>query len=312
MTTMTTPSALDYTNVDEICGWQLLLCKLYERAGGFDYDHRRTARIVALRNQARIWLRHVRHAIDSGLNYTGENSKNEKNVENDENVDNADNSIPRLLASYDLMYRLCNGAPCFDYLRDIRLKLADRWVKGDRSIPETDMVLELLKEVDRDNLTLDRRYSAYALSVKEKWIRQFCQCPPINQFPINRSTNPQSTNQPVPNQPISYRETYLRLAYLLKEDLFIFLGRQEQNRYKNNWIATYSLSDEETDGLDTPALRSYIAVARSAAYCQRLPLDDIDALYLRLLTKLSLRPDLHPYCRAALELEFDKFPVYAG
>jgi len=297
MTTMTTPSAtsLDYTDVDEICGYQLLLCKLYERAGGFDYDHRRTPRIVELRDQARIWLRHVRPLIDSRLNHIGDN---------DENAENDYNAVPRLLASYDLLYRICNGTPCFGYLRDIRLKLADRWVKGDRSITQTEIVLELLKEVARDNNTLDKRYSLYALTVKERWIRDLvmhdARFTMHNRLraSANNSTFNQSSNQPIP-----FKETYSRLAYLLKEDLFSFLGQRDQHRYKNEWIATYTLTDKEIDGLDTPTLRSYMAFVRNAAYYQRLPFDDIDAEYVHLLTKLVLRPDLHPYCRAALEME---------
>ncbi len=270
---MKMPSAatLDYTDVEEICGYQLLLCKLYEQAGGFDYDRKRTPRIVELREQARIWLCHVRPLIDSRLNHI------------------ADNAIPRLLSSYDLLYRICNGAPDFDYIRKARLRLADRWAKGDKSITATEVVLELLKEVNRDNVTLDRRYSMFAISTRGKWIRQFqrCQCPPIN-------------------------ELYSRLACIIRDDLSVYLGTGDQHRYKREWINAYTLTDDEIDGLDTPALRSYIGFAQSAAYYLRLPLDDIDAQYVRLLTKLSLRPDIHPYCRTALEMDLEKFSVYEG
>ncbi len=299
-TTQTPPDAatLDYSDVEEICGWQLLLCKLYEQAGGFDYDHKRTPRIVELREQARIWLCHVRPLIDSRLNRIGDNV---------DNVDNVENAIPRLLSSYDLLYRICNGAPDFDYIRKARLRLADKWAKGDKSISATEVVLELLKEVNRDNVTLDRRYSMFAISTKGKWIRQFqrFQCPPIPNPSISKSTNSQSTNQPI-------NQFYSRLACIIRDDLSVYLGTRDQHRYKREWINAYTLSDEEIDGLDTPALRSYIVFARSAAYYQRLPLDDIDAQYVRLLTKFSLRPDLHPYCRAALEMDLAKIPVYAG
>ncbi len=288
---MKTPSAatLDYSDVEEICGYQLLLCKLYEQAGGFDYDHKRTPWIVELREQARIWLCHVRPLIDSRLNHI------------------ADNAIPRLLSSYDLLYRVCNGAPDFDYIRKARLRLADRWAKGDKSITATEVVLELLKEVNRDNVTLDRRYSMFAISTRGKWIRQFqrCQCPPIP-----KSTNPPIPNPPIPNLPI--HQLYSRLACIIRDDLSVYLGTGDQHRYKREWINAYTLTDDEIDGLDTPALRSYIGFAQSAAYYLRLPLDDIDAQYVRLLTKLSLRPDIHPYCRAALELDLEKFSVYEG
>lgn len=38
VTAIPSASGIDYGNVDEVCGYQLLLCKIFERAGGFDYS----------------------------------------------------------------------------------------------------------------------------------------------------------------------------------------------------------------------------------------------------------------------------------
>lgn len=45
---------IDYSNIKEICGYQLLMCKIYELEGGLIYPARRNSTIREVEAQGRI------------------------------------------------------------------------------------------------------------------------------------------------------------------------------------------------------------------------------------------------------------------
>lgn len=267
-------SEIDYTSEGEICGYQLLLCKIFECAGGFDLPRRTNATQREVRTQGLVWLGRVEQVIREIL-------------ESSAPAGMRLSAIPRILDSYDLFYRICNGTPAFDRIRRARLKTADLWVKGDRSISQTDMVLGLLREADRDSRTLERRYSQYAFEILGEWIDELQACGKFRNIPLH--------------------EAYDRLNYLLSDDLFLFLGRTEQPRIKAQWIRSYALADAQLDRLCTKDLWSYIPFAQTVSRSKSLPLSAIDAEYARLFKKLATRPDLHPFCRDGIAIELARY-----
>ncbi len=58
--TIPTAFGIDYGNVDEVCGYQLLLCKIFERVGGFNHPQVSNATIREVQREGRIWLSEVR------------------------------------------------------------------------------------------------------------------------------------------------------------------------------------------------------------------------------------------------------------
>lgn len=75
------------------------------------------------------------------------------------------------------------------------------------SISQTEVVLELLKEVNRDNVTRDRRYSMFAITSRGKWIQDLVmhnsQC--TIGFALQQITliSLRQAIQPIPNPPIN-------------------------------------------------------------------------------------------------------------
>jgi len=269
---------IDYTDVDAICGYQLLLCKIFEREGGFGFPAVTNATIREVQNQGKVWLKEVKFLIAYILS-------SPVKAQTAPNVTLA--AIPDLLDSYDFFYRICNGAPCFDYLREVKLKTADRWLKGDKAISDTDVALLLLSETDRDISTLEKRFYSYAISVMGKWIEELTE-------------NGRFINARVP-------EAYKRLAYLLRRDLFVYLTGKEQPKIKARWIKEYQLTDDRLDLLATKDLCSYITFTNAMSYMGNPVFEDHIARYVHLLYKLVSRPDIHPYYRQGIEIDLEHY-----
>lgn len=270
------PSAgdVDYTNADAICGYQLLLCKVFERAGGFEFPDTANGTIREVRQQGQLWLKEVKSLITDILSATTE-------TQSASPVTLA--AIPELLDSYDFFYRICTGGPCFDYLRQVKLKTADRWLKGDRTISDTDVVLLLLSETDRDIHTLEKRVYSYAFRVMGKWIDEL-------------SRNGRFINTRLP-------EAYKRLSYLLRRDLFAYLNSKDQSGIKARWIKEYTLADDQLDRLATKDLRSYIVFSNTVTCMLHPAFDGHITRHIHLYSKLASRPDLHPYYRQGIVLD---------
>lgn len=266
------PPAMDvnYSDAAEVCGYQGLLCKKYEQAGGFSYPPVANAVTAGVRKHGMIWLREVRTLIDSVLNGTGTG-------------DLTLASVPGLLSSYEFFYSVCKGANCRNYVREVAIRTTERWVKGDRSIPQTDVALLLLREIDLDIRAVENRYIDFALGVMGSWIEELTYYGGFRNTPCV--------------------EAYRRITYLVKQDLSLFVGSKEQTFVKSQWICKFTLSDRDIDNLDTPSLRSYITFVSTVAYLDAASIKTHESTYSTLISKLAARPDLDPYTRQSLELE---------
>ena len=274
MNVITIPAAADinYLDVDEIYGYQLLLCKRFEQAGGFDLPRKTNFTILEVQKQGFVWLRAVKRTIEDILSPVNETGM-------------ALDAIPKLVDAYEFFYRVCNNTSAFSFIRKVRLKTAEYWVKGNNTITETDVVLGILREVRRDVRTLDNKYSQYAYSVKDRWIEELCK-------------NGKFRN-------VTLWEAYGRLSYLIQSDLFAYFNNQAV--VKANWVRTYSLSDDEMNLLYTATLWRYIAFLNNVSFMSDMPSERYDELYVSNISRLLSRSDLHPFVREALELDLSNY-----
>ncbi len=269
-------TCVDYTDKEEICGYQLLLCKIYESEGGLGYPAVCNPSTREVERQGIVWLREVKTALMEIF------SRPLAASESDRHLTLGD--IPEVLSSYDFFHRICYGKADSDFVRKMRLMTVDRWLKGDKSISKTAVVIELMREVNRDIRKLDDRYSTYAISTIGDWVKE------LMRFGKFRG--------------ITLEETYQRLGFLIIDNLFAYLGSKDQAAAKARWIERYTLTDSEIDALDTPTLRAYIAFTQSAATLTRMDsFDGMDTQYARLLSKFATQADLNPYERQALHLD---------
>lgn len=261
-------NSLDYSNVDEVCSYRSLLCKIYECEGGFNFPAKNTPVTQKISRQSLVWLCEVRILIESILKGTSTSA----------NL----GDIPGLLQSYDFFYRIGHGSPCFDYLREVKVKIADRWVKGDKSISQTDIVLLLLSEVDRNIRDIEERYAKYAISVMSSWVDELIKYGEFKDTPLS--------------------ETYRRLSYLLNADLFAYLSRKDEVNAKSQWVSTYTLTEEQIDALDSSTLWAYADFIESIPFVSQKEFERNDATYMQILSKIATRPDTHPYLAKSIEL----------
>ena len=264
------PSAvsIDYTNADEICGYQMLLCKMYERAGGFKLPQTSNKVTLVIRREGLTWLRKVKASIGSIFN--GSSSLNL-------------GDIPTLIDSYDFFYRVCHGTPDFDFIRQVRINAADRYAKGDKSISASQLALMLNKEISRDIRNIDKRYLSFAGSVKTEWIRDLEKYGRLSGMPM--------------------KEAYEVLKYLLYENLSVYLSDPNA---KSKWIASYMIDDEGLDILDSDTLWAYLGFEQAAGYVMGRSLDEQDSLYTYLLKKLCDKADVHPFMKECILLDLAK------
>ncbi len=267
---------IDYTNADEICGYQLLLCKMFEKAGGFSYRRAGTnSTIRYVQKEGLVWLKEVKRLITSIL-------ESPAGVSHEKGSPCLGN-MPELLSSYDLFHRICNGGPCFDYLRKVKQATAMRWLKGDKSITKTDVTLMFLQEVDRDIRTIEKRYSDFCLGVMGAWIDELVAYGRFRNTP--------------------YPEALRRLRYLLDNDLFIYLGSRKQRQIKEEWTNTYAVND--FTALPTPALLEYIGFILTAIRHRLYPCEDDEERYIRLWTEYASRPEVNRFAREASAIDLE-------
>lgn len=223
-------SDVDFSDVESICGYQLLLCKILEREGGFQYPPVMNSSIREIRKQGLMWLQEVRRLIDD----VAAGSRMELSA------------IPKLLDSYDFFFRVCNGKNASSYIREIRLKTVTRWIKGDKTISDTDVTLLILKEIDTDMRTLEKRYIDFGITTMGRWIDELTQ---YGQF-IN----------------IPLIDAYKRLAYLLPKDLFVYFGDHAQNELKRQWVSAYTtlVAPNDSTAHDSATAQAYQNFRRAA------------------------------------------------
>lgn len=278
MMTMPPANRINYSDHREVCGYQMLLCKIYEREGGFC---RQPMPNAVLRNavaEGRIWLREVRNTISAILEAPAECQATMPRS----------GVIPALLSSYDVLHRICNGSPCFDYLRSVRLKTVDRWMKGDRSISQTDVVLMLVAEARRDSRTLADRYSDYCIGQLEQWIEELTCHGMFMDIPLN--------------------EAYKRLNYLLGNDLSSFTGQRNQENIKRRWVDAYT--GFEVSDLDADTYLEYISFILTATRKGFYDREAGEEQYIHHLSTLITRPDLHEFYKEALQMGLETEMAY--
>lgn len=252
---------VDYNDIDEICSYQALMCKLFELAGGFDLPHVSNIEIISIQREGLFWLKETEKIIDRILSSPAPTDGEQPTP--------TLAALPRLLDSYDIFYRICNGKPCSDYLRQARVEAADRWAKGDKSISLTAVTLMLRSEINHDIRHLEQRYIDFSNRVIGSWINDLSRYGHLRDMTI--------------------ADAYHALAFLLKENLSTLgVGQRDAAR----WIARYILPDETLTTLDTNTLIAYINFAFSASIPS----------FINQLAKLSPELNLHPLLKKALEI----------
>ena len=272
MTEIIPANSINYCNVEEVCAYRSLLCKIYECEGGFNVPAKITPTTRVIKRESIVWLREVSALIESIL-------KGDATC-----VSLCE--IPRLLQAYDFMHRIGYNRPCFDYLREVKLKTVDRWLKGDKSISQTDVALLLLSETDRNIRNIEDRYAKFAINVMSSWLDELTE---NGKF-----------------KDITLSETYKRLSYLLNHDLFAFLTRKDEAKAKAQWVNTYTMTEEQLDAADTDTLWTYAGFIDSIPFSNTEEYECNTSMYMHILTKIASRPDTHPYLAKAIELTMER------
>lgn len=262
---------INYGNVDEICGYQMFLCKMFERSGGFDLPRKTNDSIREIQTQGQIWLQNVKRIM-------------EKIIASHDDAELALNSMPRLIDSYDFFFRVCNGLPCLDYISDLRFETIKCFVAGNKAISQIAVVLMLEKEIMRNIKAVPPRYIDYIGRITDKW---------VDELRIYRKLSD-----------TSLENTYLTLDYLLNQDLFVF-GVKKADKLK--WIEIYTLSARQIDELDLNKLWAYMAFSQTALRLKGVDMDEEDELYANLVSKIASNPVVNKFVREAIELDLAKY-----
>lgn len=267
---------IDYTNVDEVCGYQMLLCKIFEIAGGFNVGIASSKEIIMVRREGMIWLREVKAIINEILSAPVGESDKAPGL----------NDVPRLLASYDFFYRVCHRGPCFTFVGDTTLKTVDCWIKGNMSISKARVALLMLKEINRDIRTIPQRYLDFGMRTLESWISD------LRRF--GRLQN------------LSQEDSFLVISYLLWYDLSVF-GVSKDERFR--WIEKYALTESEIENLDVRTLWTYMDFDQRMSVFLGKSIEEQDERYARFISKIAAHPDTNRFLREAIELDLAKHKV---
>lgn len=267
-------TAVNYQDADEVCGYQLFLCKIFEREGGLNYPPATNRLTAAIKREGKIWLREVKKSVAElfATPITRE----------DFGVGLED--IPRILEAYDFFYRICHGAACNDFIGDIVLKSVNRYVKGDKSISQAQVALMLLKEMERNVLTMEDRYLTFSVKEMECWVNDLERTGKIAH--------------------VSESDSYDILNYLLFQDLFAFGIKRDG---KLRWIKSYTLSDEVLDSLETKTFLRYIKFNQASEFVSGKSLEEKEADYISLFSRIAGREDINPFLKEVLAIDLAKY-----
>lgn len=273
---------IDYTNVDEICGYQMLLCKIFEKAEGFSVGIASSKEIITVRREGLIWLREVKDIINNILTA----SLSEEDVPQTSPLTPNLNDVPRLLASYDFFYRVCHRGPCFTFVRDTTLKTVDCWTNGDTSISIARVALLMLKEINRDIRAIPQKYVDFGMRVLESWINEL--------WCYGKLQN------------LSQEDSYKVMSFLLWYDLYVF-GVSKDERIK--WIETYTLSESEIENLDVRTIGAYMDFDQRASNFLGKSIEEQDERYTWFISKIANHIETNRFLREAIELDLAKHQV---
>ena len=267
-------SAVNYHDADEVCGYQLLLCKIFEREGGLNYPPTTNRLTAAIKREGKIWLREVKKSVAELF----------ASPITSEDFGIGLEDIPRILESYDFFYRICHGAACNEFIRDIGLKSANRYVKGDKSITQAQVALMLLKGMERNILTMEDRYLTFSVKEMECWVNDLERTGKIAH--------------------VSENDSYDILNYLLIQDLFAFGIKRD---VKLRWIKSYTLSDEVLDSLETKTFLRYIRFNQASEFIAGKSLEEKEAHYISLFSRIAGREDINPFLKEVLAIDLAKY-----
>lgn len=270
--------SVDYANADEICGYQLLLCKMFEQAGGLNIPTASNKETSAIRREGLTWLRNVKGIIENlFLSPITPDSSCVKIILGD---------IPDILGSYEFFYYVCHGRLCSDFIKDIRFKTANRWLDGDKSITEAQVALMLRKEINRDIRKIEQRYLDFSGSVMTSW---------ITYLRIYGNL-----------KDMTCLDAYRVLDFLLRDDLFAF-GVNKEDKLK--WLKAYTLSESEIDRLNLDNLWAYMRFNQASAFLVGKKISEQGEQYTRFLSKILAHPDTNRFVREAIELELATYEI---
>ena len=262
---------INYGNADEICGYQMLLSKMFEHAGGFDIPRKTNAISREIQSQGLIWLRNVKMIMKGILSSSNTTKLTLK-------------AMPRLIESYYFLYRICNGTRCLDYIREVRFKTIDSFAKGNKDISQTAVILMLNEEISRNITSTPQRYFDYIGRITAKWVNELIDSGKLSDMSIE--------------------DVYLTLGFLLEQDLSAY-GITKEDKFK--WIERYSLSVDEIDALDMTTLRSYMSFAQCAMHARYASMEEGDHLYSLYISKIASRPDTNKFVREAIRMELANY-----
>ncbi|MCM1490522.1 MAG: hypothetical protein NC095_06830 [Muribaculum sp.] len=297
-------NSIDYQNVREVCAYRLLLCKIYECEGGLNLPPKSTPLTREISRQAKIWLLEVKSLMEniltSPLTKSIPNSERIPNssflipnsISSDKSIPNSSflipnlYSIPDLLDGYDMLHRIARGVACHDFIREVRLRTADRWLKGDKSISSTEVAIMLITETNRDIRTLEERYAKYSMGVMASWVDRLLRNGKFSDIPLS--------------------ESYMILSLLLDTNLSAFTGSRDQLKIKCRWIDSHFLDEQQIDTLDIRTLWAYSHFLNSIPFSSQQEYERNNSLYMDVLSKIAMHPDTHPYAAMAIRLTFSR------
>ncbi len=251
---------IDYNDTEEVYAYSRLLGRSLECHGGLNAPRSNSAIVRALDAEGVYWLTEVRRIL----------------------VDDPVSMMPDLLEAYIFFDSICRGRKDICFYNEIRLNAVKRWLSGDKSLNETQIVCLLWPMVYADPRNTDQQYAQYCAICLGSWIKELEKFGRLNG--------------------IADTEAYQRLNYVLNHDLFAFIagGKEVERTTKINWAKAYLVDD--ISRLDTSTLRAYIPFARTVSYLKRIPFEDSEAEYGALSEELASRTDLHPFYREAIRL----------
>jgi len=251
---------IDYNDTEEILAYSQLLARLLEWHGGLNTPRKNSPIVRALDTEGKYWLREVKLLL----------------------TDNLLSAIPDLLDAYIFFDSVCRGRRDTGFYKKVRLNVMKRWLRGDETLTETQIMCLLWPMVCSGPRNEDQCYAKYCSDCLDSWIKELRKFGRFNG--------------------ISDTEAYQRLNYVLNKDLFAFIdgGKEVEKTTKINWAKVYLI--EDISSLDTTVLRSYIPFTRTVSDLKQTPFEDCEAEYESLSEELASRPDLHPLYREAIRL----------
>lgn len=226
---------LDYADADEVYAYALLLCKAYERSAGLCFSQKDTPCVSVLDREGRYWIGHVKGLLMDGRLAV----------------------VPDLLGAYEIIHRLCGVGSGTAFGDKVRVNAVKRWLAGDKTLSETQMVLLVAPMAARKTEDA-RRYTAFYMSRLSAWIDE------LLAYGAFRD--------------VSDADAYRRLEHILKADLFAYIpgGEAAIRRCKRAWVETYMVADP--CGLDSAPLRAYIPFLRTASALGYLSREELELL----------------------------------